>query len=97
MRLYASEFAFAGRWTVEDERAVAGRGARLRISYRARDVFLVLSGSGGVEVLVDGKHERRVRVRGDRLYTLVSRAKSGDHLLELRVSEGIAAYAFTFG
>ncbi|MBA2461395.1 MAG: cytochrome c biogenesis protein DipZ [Actinobacteria bacterium] len=97
MRLYASEFAFGGRWRVEDERAVAGRGARLRLSYRARDVFLVLSGSGGVDVLVDGRKERRVRVRGDRLYTLVDRAKGGDHLLELRVSEGVAAYAFTFG
>ena len=96
-RLYGSEFAFGGRWTVEDERAVAGRKARLRLSYRARDVFLVLSGRGAIEVLLDGKLERRIPVRGDRLYTLVDRARSGDHLLELRVDEGLAAYAFTFG
>jgi len=96
-RLYASEFAFGGRWTVEDERAVAGRHARLRLSYRARDVFLVLSGRGTVEVLVDGRPQRRVRVQGDRLYTLVDRARGGDHLLELRVDAGVAAYAFTFG
>jgi cytochrome c biogenesis protein CcdA/thiol-disulfide isomerase/thioredoxin len=96
-RLYAGEFAFGGRWTVEEERAVAGRDARLRLSYRARDAFLVLSGRGAVEVLVDGKRERRVRVRGDRLYTLVDRVKGGNHLLELRVTEGVSAYAFTFG
>ena len=48
-------------------------------------------------MLVDGKPERAVRVRGDRLYTLVERAESGDHLLELSFSPGVAAYAFTFG
>jgi len=97
LSLYANEFAFGGRWKVEDERSIAGRDARLRLLYRAHDVFLVLSGSGSVDVLVDGKRERRVQVRGDRLYTLVDRKKGAEHLLELRVSEGLAAYAFTFG
>ena len=96
-KLYASEFAFGGTWRVEDERAVAGRDAHLRLAYRARDVFLVLSGTGEVEVLVDGKPERRVMVRGDRLYTLVERERGGNHVLELRFEPGLAAYAFTFG
>ena len=97
LQLYASEFAFGGEWKVEDERAVAGENARLRLAYRARDVFLVLSGSGGVDVLVDGKLERHIQVRGDRLYTLVDRVRAGEHQLELRVGKGLAAYAFTFG
>ena len=96
-KLYASEFAFGGTWRVEDERAVAGHDARLRLAYRARDVFLVLTGTGEVEVLVDGKPERRVKVRGDRLYTLVERERGGNHVLELRFEPGLAAYAFTFG
>jgi cytochrome c biogenesis protein CcdA/thiol-disulfide isomerase/thioredoxin len=91
------ELAFGGRWRVEDERAVAGREARLRLEYRARDVFLVLGGTGSVRVLVDGKPERTVRVRGDRLYPLVERQRSGPHLLELRFDRGVAGYAFTFG
>ncbi len=95
--LYASEFAFGGAWRVDDERALAGENARLRLHYSARDVFLVLAGRGEVDVLVDGRRDRRVRVRGDRLYTLVDRAKAGDHLLEVRLSPGLAAYAFTFG
>jgi cytochrome c biogenesis protein CcdA/thiol-disulfide isomerase/thioredoxin len=91
------ELALGGRWTVEDERAVAGRAARLRLRYRGRDVFLVLAGSGSLQVLVDGREERRVRVDGDRLYTLVGHDESGEHLLELRLEPGLAAYAFTFG
>ncbi len=61
------------------------------------NVFLVLTGRGSVEVLVDGERERRVRVAGDRLYTLVERGEIADHELELRFSPGVAAYAFTFG
>ena len=92
-----NELAFGGVWTVERERAVAGREARLRLRYRAGDVFLVLTGRGTVDVVVDGEPERTVRVRGDRLYTLVDRPTNGEHLLELRFSPGVAAYAFTFG
>jgi thiol-disulfide isomerase/thioredoxin len=95
--LAENELAYAGRWRIEDERAIAGRDARLRLHYRARDVYLVLTGSGTVRVLVDGKPERTVRVRGDRLYTLVQRLRSGQHLLELRFTPGVAGYAFTFG
>ena len=96
-QLAENELAFGGRWTVEDDRAVAGRDATLRLRYRARDVFLVLAGSGSVQVRVDGRAERRVRVTGDRLYTLVEREEAEDHLLELRLDPGLAAYAFTFG
>ena len=95
--LLENELAFSGIWTVEGERAVAGLSAGLRLHYRARNVFLVLSGSGTVEVLVDGKPERTVKVAGDRLYTLVERPRNREHLLELRLTEGLAAYAFTFG
>jgi len=96
-KLEDNELAFAGRWRIEHERAVAGRSARLRLDYRARNVFLVLTGNGSVRVRVDGRPERTVRVSGDRLYTLVERKEIGDHLLELRFSPGLAGYAFTFG
>ena len=95
--LLENELAFGGVWTVQDERAVAGLSGSLRLQYRARNVYLVLTGKGSVRVLVDGKPERTVHVATDRLYTLVEREKISDHLLELRFSPGVAAYAFTFG
>ncbi len=95
--LDANELAFSGIWKVEGERAVAGLSGGLRLQYRARDVYLVLTGRGKVDVLVDGKPERTVRVTDDRLYTLVQRPQLADHLLELRFTPGVAAYAFTFG
>lgn len=92
-----SELALDGTWTVEGERGVAGPDARLRLRYLGREVFLVLTGRGSVEVLVDGRPERRVRVTEDRLYTLVERDELAQHELELRLTPGLAAYAFTFG
>jgi thiol-disulfide isomerase/thioredoxin len=96
-RVGPNELAYAGRWRVEGERIVAGRDARLRLHYQARDVYLVLGGHGRLRTLLDGKPARTVAVNGDRLYTLVSDPEEHDKLLELRFSPGISAYAFTFG
>jgi cytochrome c biogenesis protein CcdA/thiol-disulfide isomerase/thioredoxin len=97
-----NEVAYAGRWTVEGERIVAGEGARLRLNYTASEANLVLAvdgpESGTVEVLVDGEPQRTVTVTRDDLYPLVSIPGDADErILELRFTPGVAAYAFTFG
>ena len=89
--------ALAGQWTVLQERALTGAGAKLRVRFHAAKVFLVLGGKGKVNVLLDGKKQPTVRVNGDRLYTLVDSPHTLDALLELRFTPGISAYAFTFG
>jgi cytochrome c biogenesis protein CcdA/thiol-disulfide isomerase/thioredoxin len=91
-------FAYGGAWTVAQERIVAGPGAKLRLSFHARKVFLVLGSMGMVEVSVDGKHTRTVDVTQDRLYTLAELpGKAADHTLDLSFTPGTEAYAFTFG
>ena len=92
-----NELAYGGVWRVEDERAIAGRSARLRVRFYAKDVFLVLSGHGRVRVSVDGAHVKTVRVNASRLYPLVRRPQVTEGLLDLRFTPGIAGYAFTFG
>jgi len=91
------DLALDGQWTVLEERAIAGTGAKLRVRFHAAKVFLVLGGKGKVSVLLDGKKLRTVDVDGDRLYTLVAAPHTLDSLLELRFTPGISAYAFTFG
>jgi cytochrome c biogenesis protein CcdA/thiol-disulfide isomerase/thioredoxin len=91
-----NSFAYSGRWRVEAQRIVAGRGARLRLSFQARRIHLVTGGVGAVQVLVDGKLLRTVHVRFGRLYTLASFPRAVDGLLELRFTPGVQAYAFTF-
>jgi cytochrome c biogenesis protein CcdA/thiol-disulfide isomerase/thioredoxin len=93
--------AYGGRWTVGRERIVAGEGARLRLSYHARRVYLVLGTGdvdGSVRVATDGKPLKTVTVTGDRLYTLAALpGPAADHTLDLSFSPGVEAYAFTFG
>ena len=97
-RLRPDELAYGGRWRVESERIVAGRDARLRLRFLARDVFLVLAGKGRVDILVNGVPLQRVAVRGTpRLLHSARRGKRRSALLELRFTPGLAAYAFTFG
>jgi cytochrome c biogenesis protein CcdA/thiol-disulfide isomerase/thioredoxin len=90
--------AYAGQWTVEPSRIVAGMNARLRLRFQARDVFLVLSGSGRVRTFVDEREARTIAVSGTpRLYTIARFPELAHGLLELRFSPGVAGYAFTFG
>jgi cytochrome c biogenesis protein CcdA/thiol-disulfide isomerase/thioredoxin len=89
--------AYAGSWRVEGERVVAGPGARLRLVFRARDVFLVLGGRGAVDVFLDGRRRTTVDVTGDRLYTLLRLPSPRRGVLDLRFAPGVEAYAFTFG
>jgi cytochrome c biogenesis protein CcdA/thiol-disulfide isomerase/thioredoxin len=95
--LRLNEFALSGRVKLERERIVAGENAGLTLRFRAQNVFLVLSGRGSVEVRLNGKLQRRVRVSGARLYTLLELPMAREGLLGLRFTPGLSAYAFTFG
>jgi Thioredoxin like C-terminal domain len=95
--LELGRLAYGGRWRVEPERAVARENARLRLRFRAKEVNLVLGGTGRVEVLLDGERVQTVRVRGSRLYNLLRLPRLRTGLLELRFERGVSGYAFTFG
>ena len=54
--------AFGGEWRIEEERAVAGQDARLRLHFRGEQVFLVLTPGGGRR---GGRRDRGWRGHGD--------------------------------
>jgi cytochrome c biogenesis protein CcdA/thiol-disulfide isomerase/thioredoxin len=95
--LSKDSFSYAGTWTVEKQRILAGLGARLRLEFLARSVHLVLSGRGEVHVKLNGRPRPTVHVTADRLYTLATQDRARDGLLELSFTPGLSAYAFTFG
>jgi cytochrome c biogenesis protein CcdA/thiol-disulfide isomerase/thioredoxin len=92
-----SGIQYGGKWRVEAQRIVAGKGAALRLHYQARHVYLVLGRRGTVKVLVNGVPQTTVAVDSYRLYTLRNAIRTEDAQLELRFSPGVQAYAFTFG
>jgi thiol-disulfide isomerase/thioredoxin len=89
--------ALAGTWTSGSEDLTAGTAAQIELAFMADDVYLVLGGSGTLEVSVNGRHTKTITVGGiPRLYTLVHGSYQ-TAALTLRASPGIQAYDFTFG
>ena len=87
-------------WTDHAQEATAGQGAELELGFLAQDVYLVLGGTGTLDVSVNGHHTQTLDVAGvPRLYTLyqaqAGSAASGK--LVLHASPGVEAYDFTFG
>jgi cytochrome c biogenesis protein CcdA/thiol-disulfide isomerase/thioredoxin len=110
--LSVNEFSYSGAWNISDQPATAVSSAGIDVEFQAKNVYLVLSSPGErplpAQVLLDGRpiaandagadvHAGVVTVRGQRLYTLVSLARSEQHHLALRFAPRISGYAFTFG
>jgi cytochrome c biogenesis protein CcdA/thiol-disulfide isomerase/thioredoxin len=91
-------YAYGGDWSIGNEASTAGKDATLDLNFQAQDVYLVLGGSGTIDVSVNGTPTRTVTVGGEpKLYQLVGSASPETGLLSLRVSPGVQAYDFTFG
>jgi cytochrome c biogenesis protein CcdA/thiol-disulfide isomerase/thioredoxin len=95
-QLTENAVAYGGTWTVGGESIVAGVGARLRLHFHAKAVYLVLGGRGTVHELIGGRPAGTLNVDAYRLYT-VRAGPLADGILELRFSPGVRAYSFTFG
>jgi thiol-disulfide isomerase/thioredoxin len=96
--LAANAFSYGGTFRVGGEGTTAIHDARLRLNFQAKNVYVVLGGSGTVRVLIDGKQTKTLRVDAEKLYTVrSSNTLARDALLELRFSPGVQAYSFTFG
>jgi cytochrome c biogenesis protein CcdA/thiol-disulfide isomerase/thioredoxin len=81
-------FAYSGQWQVESERSLAGLGAGIKLQFKGKKVFLVMSPqdtdrASSVMVILDGKPisagvsgkdvvGSQVTVNEDRLYELVN-------------------------
>jgi cytochrome c biogenesis protein CcdA/thiol-disulfide isomerase/thioredoxin len=87
-----------GMWTLGPEHTTSGRNAVLALHFHAKDVYLVMGGRGRVDVYVNARRRRTIRVRGiSRLYTVLSTPHLLDAELRLSFSPGISVYSFTFG
>ncbi|MEU4172103.1 cytochrome c biogenesis protein CcdA [Streptomyces sp. NPDC026665] len=87
-----------GSWTAGYEYFTAGRNARLGLTYKARNVNLVLAGRGTATVLLDGKVIKRLDIAGTpTMHRLVDERTARQAHLEVRLDPGIQAYVLTFG
>jgi cytochrome c biogenesis protein CcdA/thiol-disulfide isomerase/thioredoxin len=92
-------FALSGVWNDHEQEATAGKNAELEINYEARDVYLVIGGTGTVQVADgNGVAPTTINVSGvPRLYTLFHSKSTSAGTLVMKFSPGVKAYDFTFG
>jgi cytochrome c biogenesis protein CcdA/thiol-disulfide isomerase/thioredoxin len=92
-------FALSGVWNDHAQEATAVSKSGLEISYEARDVYLVMGGSGTVTISTgSGQSPEVIHVGGvPRLYTLFHSMSTSVGTLVMTFSPGVEAYDFTFG
>jgi thiol-disulfide isomerase/thioredoxin len=93
-RQQEDSFALDGGWTLATQNITpVGEDARIRLKYRAKEVRMVLSGSGTVTY-----GGTTIQVSGTpRSYRLVSTSDIRAGSLTVTVGTGVQAYSFTFG
>jgi cytochrome c biogenesis protein CcdA/thiol-disulfide isomerase/thioredoxin len=91
-------FALDGAWTLTSQHiSPTGGQGRVRLNYRAKEVRMVLSGSGTV-TYESGGRTRTITVTGTpNSYQLVSTKDIGAGTVTVTVGTGVQAYSFTFG
>jgi cytochrome c biogenesis protein CcdA/thiol-disulfide isomerase/thioredoxin len=97
-RLSDDTFAYKGDWTLDYQGATADTpGASIELNYRARNVYLVVGGTGTVTVTRDGE-SRQIPVSGPpTLRQIVSDDEVRRGLVEVQLSQGLQAFSFTYG
>ena len=96
--LKTDTFALDGTWKVDSQSIAPADGpGRLRLSYRGKQVNLVVSGEGDLTWRVNGRtHTAHVSGVPNGM-ELVRTDEVGSGVLELQASPGLELYSFTFG
>lgn len=97
-QLGGDRFALAGRWKLDDQGATADSDdAAVRLNYTAKDVYVVVGGTGTLTVTRDGKTTATPIGGPPTLHQIVADGAAKSDRLDMRVSPGVQVFSFTFG
>jgi cytochrome c biogenesis protein CcdA/thiol-disulfide isomerase/thioredoxin len=97
-RLADDRFALRGPWALDYQGVTAqSGGAAIRLNYRARNVYLVVGGTGTVRVTRDGVATELTVSGPPNMRQIVADDNDGAGTVEVSLSEGLQAYSFTYG
>ena len=97
-QLADDSFALTGRWALDYQGITAvDDGAGIALNYHAKNVYLVVGGTGNVTVTRNGKTSV-IPVSGPpNMRQLVSDDEAGAGHLDVRLDKGLQAFSFTYG
>ena len=90
----------SGTWNFLDEYATNKTVGKIVFKYNAKNVYMVASSDAGVNVTVfkDGKKEKDLFIKENKLYNVIEGNDYGEHVLKIDIPEGsFSAFTFTFG
>ncbi len=97
-KLADDKFALRGHWTLDDQGATAdGDDSAIRLNYTAKDVYVVVGGTGTLTVTRDGKTTTTPIGGAPTLHRIVADDAAHRDQLDMQVSKGLQVFSFTFG
>jgi thiol-disulfide isomerase/thioredoxin len=97
-QLPADSFALRGTWAVDYQGVTAqGDDNAIALNYHARNVYMVVGGTGTVTVTKDGKTTTMPVSGPPNMRQLVADDQDGAGSLEVSLSKGLQAFSFTYG
>jgi thiol-disulfide isomerase/thioredoxin len=91
-------FALRGRWTLDQQSAtVEDDDATIALNYHARNVYLVVGGTGTLTVTREGQTSRIPVAGTPNMHHIVSNDTGATGHLEVALCRGLQAYSFTYG
>jgi cytochrome c biogenesis protein CcdA/thiol-disulfide isomerase/thioredoxin len=93
-----STFALQGPWTLDYQGATANSDASgIELNYFAKNVYLVVGGTGTITVTDDGR-THAIPISGPpTLHQIIANDSSKRGHLEVRLTQGLQAFSFTYG
>lgn len=89
-----------GTWNIASEYAENKNSSTIYFDYDAKNVYMVASSPQGIEVeiYIDDVLSKKINIKNEQLYTIVSGDTYGKHKLHIKIPEsGLKAFTFTFG
>lgn len=96
--LAADSFALTGPWSLDYQGATADSDqSAIRLNYHAKDIYVVVGGTGTLTVIRDGK-PTAVPISGPPTsHQIVGDPQQSTGTIEVRPSKGLQVYSFTYG
>lgn len=96
--LAADSFALSGPWALDYQGATAtGDDSAIKLNYHAKDIYVVVGGTGTLTVTRDGK-ATSVPIDGPPTsHPIVADPRQSSGAIEVRPSKGLQIFSFTYG
>src|SRR4029077_2122710 len=97
-QLPSDSFALRGTWAVDYQGVTAQNDDDgIALNYHARNVYMVVGGTGTVTVTRDGKTTTIPVSGAPNMRQIVTDDENGSGSVEVALSKGLQAFSFTYG